>query len=404
MRPIISLALLTLMALSACQMPEVKLEVSLTADAPYPSYPLAISVSTLREHGITSQAGNPWAPFVEGSIVPFQYEDHDQDGEADVLFMLIDLAANQAKEITFKTTEFVPDFTAQTHLRLGKKTAEGLTSLNEAPRLNTYTNTETQATYQMEGVGWENDKVAFRNYLDLRNGIDIFGKTTSDMILDRVGAKGDESYHHLQEWGMDILKVGSTLGAGSIGFWYQDSLYRLTSAESGYKALFEGPLRSRFELYFKNVDLGDKAIDVTHTISIVPGPYGYDASLSISDPTDLTVVVGLVDLHGLPANSLQSEANQALYTYGLQSENKDSLGMAVVIPAEEYLGTLDTDTVSVTIPNTYALLMDGENATYRFYAGWEASSKAFDNQASFENYLKKELPLWNQPVKMVWSK
>ncbi len=34
-----------------------------------------------------------------------------------------------------------------------------------------------------EGPGWESDKVGYRFYLDQRNATDVFGKLTTDMVL-----------------------------------------------------------------------------------------------------------------------------------------------------------------------------------------------------------------------------
>ena len=60
------------------------------------------------------------------------------------------------------------------------------------------------ALYQMEGPAWESDKVAYRFYLDERNRIDIFGKSTPKMVLDIVGKNdllsGDESYENSLWW------------------------------------------------------------------------------------------------------------------------------------------------------------------------------------------------------------
>lgn len=50
----------------------------------------------------------------------------------------------------------------------------------------------------MEGPAGKNDKVGFRNYYDLRNGMDIFGKITDKMVLDTIGLTG--SYHDLSNW------------------------------------------------------------------------------------------------------------------------------------------------------------------------------------------------------------
>ncbi|MBK7700210.1 MAG: DUF4861 family protein [Saprospiraceae bacterium] len=45
------------------------------------------------------------------------------------------------------------------------------------------------------------------------------------MVLNSVGIH--ENYHEMQDWGMDILKVGNSLGAGAIGLIIGDSLFRI---------------------------------------------------------------------------------------------------------------------------------------------------------------------------------
>ncbi|MEO0581608.1 MAG: DUF4861 family protein [Bacteroidota bacterium] len=205
-----------LLVLIGCQSQEVKLTVTCGATIDSEQTPVAIKMEQMRKHGMIE--ADAWTPFVDGQPLPHQYDDTDGDGKADELFFLLDFNTQESQTITFKPESGREVFEMRTHLQLGEKTANGIISKKSAPRLNTYNNKETQAKYQFEGIGWENDKVAFRNYLDLRNGMDIFGKTTSNMILDSVGRKGDASYHELQEWGMDILKVGSSLGAGSLAF------------------------------------------------------------------------------------------------------------------------------------------------------------------------------------------
>jgi len=71
---------------------------------------------------------------------------------------------------------------------------------------------------QFEGPGWESDKIGYRIYLDWRNAIDIFGKKTNALVLQNVGLDGFDSYHEMQEWGVDILKVGDALGIGTLAF------------------------------------------------------------------------------------------------------------------------------------------------------------------------------------------
>lgn len=365
--------------------------------------PVRIPLSELTQQGMVT--GQPWAPYdAEGEIIPYQYDDLDQDGQPDELFFLVNLAASATQTIALKPALNEPAFTPRTHVRLARKTESGLEPQMEAERLDTFDNKATQAVYQFEGVGWENEQIAFRNYLDLRNGMDIFGKTQQKLLLDSVGLVDDDDYHHMLDWGLDILKVGSTLGAGGVAFWYQDSLIRLSSRDADYRLLFEGPLRSRFELRFRDVELGDKAIDVVHTIDIVAGTYAYDASLRLSDTADVAVVLGLVDLYDLPAQTLRSNGRQALYTYGLQSEHQDSLGMALLTEVAAVRGSVDTDTLSGEIPDTYGLLLSPQAPNYRFVSGWTLSdSTQFGQEAAFEAYLQRELTLRATPVQWDWQ-
>src|SRR6478609_3249302 len=69
-----------------------------------------------------------------------------------------------------------------------------------------------------EGPGWESDKVGYRFYLDQRNAVDVFGKKVPEVVLQKAGLDGFDSYHEMQPWGMDVLKVAKSLGVGTIGY------------------------------------------------------------------------------------------------------------------------------------------------------------------------------------------
>ena len=83
-----------------------------------------------------------------------------------------------------------------------------------------------------EGPGWESDKVGYRFYLDQRNATDVFGKKIPDMVLQNVGLDGFDSYHNLQPWGMDVMKVGKSLGVGSIGSVVNGGAVRVEKTDS----------------------------------------------------------------------------------------------------------------------------------------------------------------------------
>jgi hypothetical protein len=128
----------------------------------------------------------------DGTPIPCQADDLDGDGNWDELFGLTNIEGLGQQKIVVKfiSPDNYPVFPDRTNIHLGDA-RNNYRNLNSADRLEgvSYQNYEgvTSAAFQMEGVAWENDKVGFRNYMDQRNGMDIFGKTTSEMVLDSVG-------------------------------------------------------------------------------------------------------------------------------------------------------------------------------------------------------------------------
>ncbi|MDZ7607374.1 MAG: DUF4861 family protein [Cyclobacteriaceae bacterium] len=190
----------------------------------------------------------------DGKAVASQCDDLDGDGTWDELFFVCDLGANQSVSFDLgvvNKSEF-PSFTARAHAQLKYSETRNnvFIPINEHTRPADHVAQSTPYLYQFEGPGWENDVVAFRTYFDSRNGKDIYGKLTKRMVLDSVGLPGT-NYHNLAEWGMDVLKVGQTLGAGSLAMQVEDSLYRLgPTREAHFRLVANGPVRSIIELIY----------------------------------------------------------------------------------------------------------------------------------------------------------
>lgn len=342
--------------------------------------------------------------------LPSQTDDVNGDGQWDELFALIDLPAKGQKKVVlqFIPPGDYPEFESRTNLRLGDASKPGYPELETASRLEgvSYQNYSgrTEAAYQMEGPAWENDRVGFRNYMDQRNGMDIFGKLTQEMVLDSVGVKGKPSYHESAEWGMDVLKVGTSLGAGAIGYQYNDTIYRVGDNGSGsYQVVFEGTQRSRFNLSFANWKVEDSALDVIHQIEIAGGRRYYQGTVTYSgSELALDLVTGIVNMKSEELHVMELGAHHtALVTHDLQSEDTTLLAMAIMIPRDYLLEYGETEESGDGIIQTYYAILDagaGEPVPYRFYALWEKEDPRW---ASFDNvtgYLKNEAARWTQSV------
>jgi hypothetical protein len=360
-----------------------------------------------------------WMDIPEGKLpvlldknrepVPCQADDVDRDGQWDELFALIQLAPKGEQELVlrFVPAGDYPGFEARTNLRLGDAQQQGYPELETAERLEGityYNHTRTGEVYQMEGPAWENDKVGFRNYLDQRNGIDIFGKLTGKMVLDSVGIGGAPSYHEPGEWGMDVLKVGTSLGAGAIGYLYNDSIYRVGDNGSGsYELLFEGSQRSRFNLDYTSWRAGETELDVVHQIEIAGGRHYYQATVTYSGTEEvLHLVPGIVNMKSNELHVFEADPfHTALVTHDLQAEDTTLLAMALMVPTGSMIryGT-SRDSGEGIIQTYYAVLEAGPGRAvpYRFYALWEKEDPGWSSLEEVTGFLKGEAERWTQPV------
>ena len=331
--------------------------------------------------------------------IPSQIDDINLDGIWDELAFSVDFKAQDTLDIIIKFQTAKPSYTKSTNIRLAKKDNNQLVALNKAERIAGKDTKITSTFYQMEGPAWENDKVAFRNYLDERNGMDIFGKITEKMILDSVGI--NEDYHKMQEWGMDILKVGSSLGAGALAFNINDTLFRLAIANGSYAEIVNiGPVRSILNLNFPAIKIDESSFDLIQQISIAKGKYYYENCLRISKHR-YDVVSGIVKLHSDTLIKSIDDMSFYIATHDTQAYNKENLGMAIMGRTKDLVIAAEAPSENADITQTYYCQFKesiSDNLCFRFYACWEESDEIFKNRSSFLTFLDIEKLKYNNPI------
>jgi len=401
--------LIGLLTISCNSVPEVKLQVSNPMEEKRSDAIILISRGEIYRWLEIPADKLPVLSDQQGEYIPCQADDVDGDGKWDELFSLYNFEKSAQKEVVIKfvSPDAYPEFPVRTNLHLGDAT-DNYKKLDRAERLEgvSYHNYSglTEAAFQMEGPAWENDLVGFRNYLDQRNGMDIFGKTTSAMVLDNVGKKGEPSYHEPAEWGMDVLKVGTSLGAGAIGYMYKDSIYRVGDNGSGkYEVVFRGSQRSRFKFDFTNWKMDDQVLDVSHQIEIAAGRRFYQGMVTYAgSQEDLNLVVGIVKMLSEELHTLELDKQYTgLYTMDHQAEDGSLLTMALVVPTSYLIRIDETKKEGEGVIQTYYALLDaspGDAISYRFYSLWEKEDQRWSSVEEIENYLKKEAHRWTQSV------
>lgn len=325
----------------------------------------------------------------DGANFPAQLDDIDNDGKWDQLFTQMDLDAG---EILSLTIDFVPQtMPVKTNIRFADKN-DASKEFTRAERLKTTDTNVTQKVFQFEGPGWENDVAGFRNYFDERNGMDIFGKTTRDMALDGCGLKDGPSYHELQAWGMDILKVGNSLGAGAIALETATGLHRIGPGGKGtYVLIKEGPLRSIFDLDFEGIEIDGQTVKVKHRISIEAGKPYYKSQVWVDGIEDAKLVTGIVNLH---ADSVYNQSNEKFsyfYTHDNQAFDGEKLGMAIMLPQSELtVYTAPEEGEGITQTFYTALPVTQQPLEFYFMAGWEKQDQQYATKKGFEQAVNSE--------------
>ena len=320
-----------------------------------------------------------------------QCDDVNGDGSWDELAFLCDLEAGENKKLVFETSAAKPDFPIRTNIRFGRM-AKPFEEVTGDIRMKTNDTKFTAPVYQMEGPAWENDQIAFRNYYDARNGMDIFGKKSADMVLDSVGVNGRD-YHTLADWGMDILKVGNSLGAGAIAIGIGDSLYRVGPCEEGrYRLISEGPVRAILELTYRNVPAGERMYNITHHVSIYAGDRFYRSKVWVSNlQGDEELVTGIVNLHEVPAETFDEGAIKVMASLGNQGFNGEVLGMGVLLSARQFKRFWEAPFTGSGIVNTHLVslvLSNDKPSEYSFLAAWELQDEQVKENEYFMNILK----------------
>ena len=127
-----------------------------------------------------------------------------------------------------------------------------------------------------DDFAWENDKIAFRMYgkalentpKEMAYGTDVWVKSTDRLILNERYKRGE--YHIDHGDGLDYYHVGFTLGAGNMMPYINDSIYYSRNYVE-YKVLDNGPLRTTFQLFYNEWNVGENKLSAIKTIRLDAG-------------------------------------------------------------------------------------------------------------------------------------
>jgi len=343
-------------------------------------------------------------PILENLIVMDEQKELATQSSNDRLYILIDeLKSGEQKELKVIEGKSTSKFEKRTQAELSVKTggyfenSKYIDGNFENVQYLRVPDEHTDHSYYIryEGPGWESDLVGYRFYLDWRNATDVFGKKTHQMILQQVGLDGFDSYHKMQDWGVDVLKVGKSLGIGSLAMYDGVNAIRVDKTDSVTCEIAEnGAIYSAVETKYFGWDVGGKIYDLASKISIHAGTRLSHHEIEITnEPDNLCTGIGKDSNAKLYAEQGSADSWGYLASYGLQSLNNDHLGLAIFFAHQDYRGFTEDE-----FSHIVKLKVEDGKVNYYFLAAWEGELDGLKSEDAFLAFVNSTAVKLANPV------
>lgn len=377
--------------------------------------PITINLLSI-EAKITHFNARAFAVFDGNKEIPSQIDDMNRNGTPDILTFVADFAPKERKKIMLKYTpdksESIPrEYTKRTQAELAIKTEYTLVDGKyvggrfvdiDSVRVPS-SHVDHDNLFRHEGPGWESDKIGYRFYLDERNRTDIFGKKIPDMVLDSTGvhdlvANNNESYESMLNWGMDIFKVGTSLGIGSVAMLTSNGIETVSKTDSVFCLISaNGPVRSAVRGIYDGWSVAGKKYNLITEYSITAGSRLTKVESSIL-PFPENLCTGLAKHeHTILLESPKQTSTTWRYLglYGQQSLAGDSLGIAIFYRGSDFITRCD-DSLSYAV----ALQPHEGKLLYYFAAAWQQEPHGIKNFQEFRTYLNETILKLDNPIEI----
>lgn len=349
-----------------------------------------------------------------GRIVPAQLDMHPMPGCSGRILVLVSFAPEEKK--TFKVA-WVPDTViihkfpkltqAVLGMKVGYKKVEGYYTGGRFVDVDSTTvpgdHFAHDALYRIEGPGWESDKIVYRYYLDSRNRNDIFGKKKDELVLQKLGvndlvSNSMESYTKMLDWGMDIFKVGESLGIGSVAMWHDSKAVTVSDVRTVKCFVAEnGSILSGIYTKYLGWKVGKQKYDLYTHLTISAGSRLTKVDLNL-EGTYAELCTGLAkheDCDFIRSSSAHEGTWAYIALYGKQSLSGGDLGIAVFYRAADRVKVTEDSLSRIVVLRPH----DGR-LTYYFGAAWQQEPGGIKNEKEFRAYLERTLVRLDDPIEV----
>ncbi len=307
--------------------------------------------------------------------IPYQIIDTNKNGKLDGLIFQINLKQNQTKNIRIETGKSVKDYSNLTKV-YAKFVPE-----------------------RKDDFAWENDRIAFRMYGpaleatgEISNGIDVWVKSTKELILDKW-YKG-EDYHTDHGEGLDYYKVGPSLGCGGSALMESDTLNKSKNFVN-WKLIANGPIRTMFQLSYAHRKYNGAEVTEVKRISLDAGENLNKVQVTYNSKNENLIyknVIGIVKHPGLDSGKVFFDKEKGIFAYW-EPTNKEHGNTAVGVLVNPKI----IDKLKETNQHYLIVLKPTKENSFSYYTGaaWNKSGD-FKNFNEWKNYLS----IFNTKIKL----
>jgi hypothetical protein len=194
---------------------------------------------------------------------------------------------------------------------------------------------------------------------------------------------------------MDVLKVGESLGIGSLALWHEGKAQRVAQTDSITCAIVSnGAVQSQIQTKYFGWKVGEGVYDVISNLSINAGSRLTKHTVMIlGEPENLCTGIVKLDSTVTLAAPETNAGWTYLATYGKQSLVPDKLGMAVLYRKSDLLEVAEDQHSRVVV-----LRPIEDQLTYYFLGAWEQEPGGITNAEAFAAYLDQTVAELEAPL------
>ena len=398
-------ALVALFSTSALAQHVITVSVANPSVADRADQPVIISLS---DYGYVSRA----IVSCNGSEIPCQLDDLDQDESFDELCFLADLKGKQSKqyEITlYSDPKLEP---AQYPARVF---AEMLIRNDKVKQKNKHNNFIESITargdcansYNIQhhhGVDFESELNGIRIYFDKRQTLDLYGKFQKRLELETTQFYTSPE-QKAEGYGDDVLWVGNTFGLGAFRGWDGSQPTMIEPVKSRTQRIISyGPLRTIVEV----IDKGWQGLNITERYIQYAGHRDTDIEVFFTkknvDVTDYRFSTGVINVKGSQEfsdkNGLRGCWGSDFPTGDTINTKRETVGLGILIPKQYVVSEQPAN------KDNYAFVVKACDNNIKYKIAYSSDNEAFGYHSANDwfNYLKLWRKEVEQPVKVTVAK